>query len=266
MREVIQKNVNVESPIRQKIPRKKERIVGGYQYQQHEFPWLVYLLFNNTFICGGSVINDRYVLTAAHCVKEGSAKKLLKVVLGEHNRCSGKSKSYQLPVVSIKRHPHYNNATFEGDLMLLKVNLKIPFDFHVKPICLPLFSRKLNSISEYVGKNGVVLGWGKTRTESTEPTCKPLALKVPIIEQNKCKDSRTYSLFCAGYLEGKRDSCQGDSGGPLQMQSSNKKYHLIGIVSNGLGCAERSHPGLYTNVVRYLPWIYKNTADSSYCW
>ncbi|XP_037025862.1 trypsin-1-like isoform X2 [Bradysia coprophila] len=241
------------------------RIVGGQAAGINEFPWMARLSYFNRFYCGGMLINDRYVVTAAHCVK-GFMWFMIKVTFGEHDRCNDSSRPETRFVLrAIAQQFSFTN--FDNDIAMLRLNDRVPITDFIRPICLPE-----NSDNLYLNINAVATGWG-TLKEDGKPSCILQEVEVPVLSNDLCvKDTNytdkmiTENMLCAGYPGvGKKDSCQGDSGGPLIAQRLDKRYELIGVVSWGNGCARPSYPGVYTRVTRYLDWIKENSKDGCFC-
>ncbi|XP_039277632.1 trypsin-7 isoform X1 [Nilaparvata lugens] len=239
------------------------RIVGGKPTETNEFPWMVRLSYFNRFYCGGMLINDRYVLTAAHCVK-GFMWFMIKVTFGEHDRCSQPAKPESRFVIrAITGDFSYLN--FDHDIALLRLNDRVPYTQTIQPICLPD-----DPAESYEGKIGLVSGWG-TLKEDGKASCVLQEVEVPVLSNEDCRKTNysdtmiSDNMMCAGYKEGLKDSCQGDSGGPLIREREDKKYELIGIVSWGNGCARAGYPGVYTRVTRYVDWIKENSKEGCYC-
>ncbi|KAJ0177720.1 hypothetical protein K1T71_006593 [Dendrolimus kikuchii] len=240
------------------------RIVGGDEAGAHEFPWMARLSYFNRFYCGGVVIADKYVLTAAHCVK-GFMWFMIKVTFGEHNRCNATQRPETRFVIRVTAN-NFTLANFNHDIALLRLNDRIPMSDTIKPICLPT-----NSQNFYVGVKAVAAGWG-TLTEEGKVSCTLQEVEVPVISNYDCRNTKytatmiTDNMMCAGYPKtGQKDSCQGDSGGPLIAErKQDKRYELIGVVSWGNGCARVGYPGVYTRVTNYLDWIRENTKDACY--
>ncbi|KAG7211725.1 hypothetical protein KM043_010971 [Ampulex compressa] len=240
----------------------ESRIVGGQTTNVNEFPWMARLSYLNKFYCGGSLINDRYVITAAHCVK-GFMWFMIKVTFGEHDRCLDKGGETRYVVRVMTGAFSFSN--FDHDIALLQLNERVPFSDTIRPICLPTVKD-----NEYVGTKATASGWG-TLQEDGKPSCLLQEVDVPVMSLQECRNT-SYSprmisdnMLCAGYTDGKKDSCQGDSGGPLIAEREDKKYELIGIVSWGNGCARPGYPGVYTRVTRYLDWVLQNTKDGCFC-
>ncbi|XP_015606010.1 proclotting enzyme isoform X2 [Cephus cinctus] len=114
------------------------RIVGGTEVFENEYPWMTLIIGNGSrLVCGGSLLNDRYVLTAAHCLLRGFRQNEMKVVLGEHDRCNGDLKTVVFSVEKLIPHPDYHSGTNYADIMLLKLNMRVTFNEYIRPICLP---------------------------------------------------------------------------------------------------------------------------------
>ncbi|KAJ6218708.1 hypothetical protein RDWZM_004520 [Blomia tropicalis] len=238
------------------------RVVGGRNAQFGEWPWQVLIkeagwlgLFMKPK-CGGVLINERWILTAAHC--QPSAMGSLIVMLGQHET-NGEHQQLKPVVKAVRRmivHRDYDPETFDNDIALLE--LETPFELkpHVIPICLP--DQDHNMVGEYAH----VAGFGKLSYGGSMPSILQ-TVKLPIIANNQCQkmfaDAGHYkfireSFLCAGYPQGGKDTCEGDSGGPLMMERSGV-WTLVGTVSHGIKCAEPNMPGVYMKTYSYLPWI-----------
>ncbi|XP_045449369.1 trypsin-1-like [Melitaea cinxia] len=262
------------------IARTRRRIVGGNETKKLEMPWIVALLYNGRFYCGGSIINDLYILTAAHCTS-GFRKEKMTVRFLEHDRSIvNDTPIIDRKVSAIIRHERYNPSTYDSDIALLKLKKRVDLstvlksarvdkeddenkDVGIRPVCLPEAG---NTYSNYTG---LVAGWGTTE-EGGSVSNTLQEVRVPIISNEECrmsayKDRITENMLCAGLEEGGRDACQGDSGGPLHVINATEKYEIVGVVSWGEGCARPNRPGVYTRVNRFLTWIKSNTRDACYC-
>jgi len=245
------------------------RIVGGKEVNpKYRLPYqaLVYPTVDGvgSFLCGGTIVNKRYIITAAHCTEyKGATITNVKVAIGEHNMCDGVTNEGG-SWISAKRvinHPNYGNH--DNDIAVLELSEDITFTANIKPACLPTSATK-----DYSNLASTISGWGGTIGYSTQQpqqprqcTLKESVVKVLSPSSQKCSSyigtTTSTSKLCA-WAEG-TDTCQGDSGGPLTV-AENGKYVLIGVVSYGSGCAHTT-PGIYARVQGFLPWIKSLIAD-----
>lgn len=263
-----------------------DRIVGGVNTRIDEFPWLALLKYAKPndlfgFHCGGALINDRYVVTASHCVNGKDIPttwSLAEVRLGEWDTstvqdCEGLGVDTDCspdPIdVVIERkipHPDYNPLAVEqyNDIALLRMAQRITYTDFVKPICLPR-TQDLR-MKETVGQKFQVAGWGRTATARYSTVKQKVGVDGVDLQQcNSVYQQERVTLLdrqlCAGGQVGK-DSCQGDSGGPLMGVSMNANvqfWYLVGLVSFGpTPCGQEGWPGVYTNVAKYVDWIEEN--------
>ncbi|XP_069687371.1 trypsin-1-like [Periplaneta americana] len=228
--------------------RPEPKIVGGRDAQQGEFPYQVSLRRNGwtlSHYCGGSVIDEIHVLTAAHCVV-GMAPSDIKVVVGDimmdRSLCTSVSRS----VSAIFIHEKYNKSTFENDIALLRVYEEFPKDSEF------IMAIRLQESPVPEGTWCNASGWGVLSSGASEMPNNLQYVELPVMSYADCyKANGIYDgMICAGSMEGGKDSCQGDSGGPLQCNG-----YLVGIVSWGVGCAYPNYPGVYTEVSYFYDWV-----------
>lgn len=235
------------------------RIVGGKVAERGKHPWQVALLAakingaGEAFFCGGSVLNARWIVTAAHCVDRRTHPSQVHVLVGVQDLTSGGNR---VAVEDINVHAGYNSATKDNDVAVLK--LATPVDSLAIPLISPTHEAALLS----PGASLTVTGWGAT-VEDGSGTTKLMELRVPYVEADICNDRLSYNgrvtgnMICAGFPQGQKDSCQGDSGGPLTAWPGGKPV-LVGIVSWGEGCARADKYGVYTRIANYEQWIRQN--------
>lgn len=255
-----------------------QRIVGGERTELGEFPWLALLIFEHprgsSYACGGSVINNRYILTAAHCIKGLDIPKswrLTTVRLGEYDTksnpdCVKEKDGSQVcadPVLDVGieetiAHEKYDpfNIYQLYDIALIRMNQNISFTNYIKPICLPSTS--------YIPKKVTVSGWGKTQNSYKSDI--KLKVTIPLVNKTVCAEQYEaaflylgYGQVCAGGEKGK-DSCTGDSGGPMMginpTDNGSGRWTVDGVVSFGPSpCGVKDWPGIYTKVYDFIPWI-----------
>merc|ERR1712004_120534 len=235
-------------------------IVGGVEARPHSLPWQIRLGYNDGkysyTMCGGSIVSDRYVITAAHCIEISEPNRDHFVIVGMHNRRRADQYYKRVGVKRVIVHPGWNeNRIAAGnDIAILELSLSLRFNDAVQPICLPSSSQTYTESDRFV-----VSGWGNLREDGRSPDTLQ-QLVVPYLKDSTCmRVSYLRSMLgqlCAGDLSGGKDSCQGDSGGPLAAKI-NGKWTLAGVVSWGRGCARRNAPGFYANVAYYRSFIDK---------
>ncbi|KAH8295039.1 hypothetical protein KR018_006288, partial [Drosophila ironensis] len=227
--------------------------------------------------CGGSLINNRYVLTAAHCVAAiPSDWQLTGVRLGEWDTSSNPDCTTEkngqrdcnepyVDVAVVERipHPQYPGNVRDQlhDIALLRLRDEVKFTDFISPVCLPGLPSQRDEI--FLGRKVVVAGWGRTETNFTSNVKLKAELDpVPMSDCNQRYTSQrrtvTTNQLCAGGVEGV-DSCRGDSGGPLLLEdyyNGNSNYYIAGVVSYGpTPCGLKGWPGVYTRVAAYLDFI-----------
>ncbi|XP_021501498.1 kallikrein-14 [Meriones unguiculatus] len=221
------------------------KIIGGYTCVQNSQPWQVALQAGSMrrFICGGVLLSDQWVITAAHC-----ARPILHVLLGKHNLRRREASQQVLRVVRQVIHPQYQPGAHNNDVMLLKLQRRARMGHAVRTI--PVASSCASP-----GTPCRVSGWGTTASPIARYPTALQCVEVNIMSEQVCHraypGSITSGMVCAGVPEGGKDSCQGDSGGPLVCGGQ-----LQGLVSWGMErCALPGYPGVYTNLCNYRTWI-----------
>ncbi|XP_030372778.1 serine protease nudel [Scaptodrosophila lebanonensis] len=235
------------------------RIVGGSYTDALQWPFVVAIYRDGKFHCGGTIYNERWIISAAHCVIN-FAKYYYEVRAGLLRRTSYSLATQIVPISHIVFHQAYERRSMRNDLSLLRLAMPLQFNRWVKPICLPDKGRTTIGDDWIWGPEEhtlcTVVGWGAIREKG--PSSESLRqVTVPI--RKRCTDPEDQAAedICAGDPNGGRDACQGDSGGPLFCRSvtNSDEWYLAGVVSHGNGCARPKEFGVYTRVALYLDWL-----------
>ncbi|CAK1592066.1 unnamed protein product [Parnassius mnemosyne] len=245
-----------------------ELIVGGVNARQGEFPhmaaigWLDYD-DSYAFSCGGSLISERFVVTAGHCTKKPRSGEPTIVRLGEQNLdpdVRDGATPIDVRIRAIHKHPDYKPPNRYNDIALLELEEDVKFNDNIRPACL--------WTKENFGghKKALATGWGVTNpdTQQTSKELQKVSLTLltneycdRILSRNRHWHGFAPSQMCAGELRGGKDTCQGDSGAPLQVVSQENQclFYVVGVTSFGGKCAQIGQPAIYTRISSYLDWI-----------
>uniref|UniRef100_A0A3Q4B5H5 Uncharacterized protein n=1 Tax=Mola mola TaxID=94237 RepID=A0A3Q4B5H5_MOLML len=240
-------------------PYRSSRIVGGQVSREGEWPWQVSLHIKGMgHTCGASVLSNRWLLTAAHCVQDSGPNKYShagqwEAFLGLHVQSRNNEWTVRRNVRRIIVHHGYNHLNYDNDIALMELDANVTLNQNIWPICLPSPSYDFPA-----GCKAWITGWGATK-EGGQTASVLQKAEVRIVNSTVCKnlmsDDVTDRMLCAGVLKGGVDACQGDSGGPLSVTSPSGRVFLAGVVSWGDGCARRNKPGVYTRTTKYRGWI-----------
>lgn len=217
---------------------------------------------NRQWLCGGSLVSSRYILSAAHCVNTPSIGAARWALLGELDisTTAEDAQPQEREIVERIIHPEYKEPAVYHDIALFKMDREVVFNAWIAPVCLHTASTEGTRVA-------TVTGWGRTNFVSeTSPVL--MEVDVNIFNSSFCKQTvdesagvkmpRGYdsnTMICAGEERGGKDACQGDSGGPLVVDSGTCTKLQIGITSVGRECGLPYSPGVYTRVSYYVSWL-----------
>ncbi|CAG9836716.1 unnamed protein product [Diabrotica balteata] len=242
------------------------RVVGGDPSQPAAWPWLVSIYRNGIFHCGGVLIHESWIVTAAHCT-DRYWQFYFEIQAGTLRRFSFAPMEQHRWATVVISNENYDRGTLKNDIALMKLSAPVRFNRYVRPLCLPseLTAGRDFTSGPSPGTICTTVGWGATIEHGADPD-HVREVEVPILNLCKHRDDREGDEICAGLSEGGKDACQGDSGGPLMCRNPNNpnQWYLAGIVSHGEGCARPDEPGVYTKVGKYVGWIAENMGDEKF--
>jgi len=233
------------------------RITNGQPARRGQFPWQVAVFIENTGFCGGSLISDTWILTAAHCTYNASYFTLLLGTINLFARDNG-----YVTQISIGStvHGEYNNETFANDIALIKLLQPVEFSLYISSIRLPSRSQANTS---FEGATLQCSGWGRVSDTILDQPATLQYADMSVITNSNCMvtwgSGISGKMICVSTAD-RRSPCRGDSGGPLVFREDDGRYTEVGIVSFGhkSGC-ENGFPAVFTRVTSYLNWIQRNT-------
>ncbi|XP_010901664.1 coagulation factor IX isoform X2 [Esox lucius] len=234
------------------------RIVGGQLEKQGGSPWQVLIHRKDGYgFCGGTLISQRWVISAAHCMEQTPDH----ITIGDYDKERPDPGEQKIHVERVVVHPHFHEYTFDSDIALMYLSSSVVLSPAAIPICLPN-----DHLAQHLQRDdvrGLVTGWGATQYfgRSSRFLRK---VYLPMVDQQECIRSTeqviTDNMFCAGYTEASMDACSGDSGGPFVVNYRGT-WFLTGVVSWGEQCAARGKYGVFTRLGNYLHWI-KDTVEN----
>ncbi|KAH8270461.1 hypothetical protein KR018_010249, partial [Drosophila ironensis] len=228
----------------ERVENLDNRIVGGHRMTCDLVPFQCSLHYEEVLTCGSVLLNRFWLLCAHHCIFGPVKKYTVRCGTMQQKRYGQKRN-----VAKIVVNKEYNSYTMRHDLSLIKVKSAFILGYCLWPV--KLASPEIT----HFPKEFLVSGWGITSVNAWKAQKYCLGTYVDLVRRGKCQKDykgtgvKIYKDMICASRRGK-DSCSGDSGGPLTNNSV-----LYGIVSFGIGCANKKYPGVYVNVKRYIPWI-----------
>ncbi|XP_067458856.1 chymotrypsin A-like [Thunnus thynnus] len=220
-------------------------IVNGKEAKPHSWPWQVSLQFSGSHFCGGSLINQNWVVTAAHC----SVSRSTRVVLGAHDLRSSTEDVQEIGVGKVFTHPNYSRTSADNDIQLIKLARPAQINRRVFPVCVAETRDNFPP-----GTMCMTTGWGRTSGNGNLATRLQQAA-LPLLTNRRCRRFNvpiTSNMICAG--ANGISGCNGDSGGPLVCQKAGA-WTLVGVTSFvGKGC-NTMLPTVYARVTALRAWI-----------
>lgn len=232
------------------LEEEQGKIVGGTQAVVGDWPWSCSMLYLGRHQCGGSLITDTWIVSAAHCSTDKTAANYV-WECGVHDRTNKESWVRRFNTKRVVNHPSYNSRTLLNDISLFELTTSAaPYDKYILPACFPLAG------TSYANENSWATGWG-TLTFGGSVSRYHMQVQMPVLTDSACKSKFGTNLdvttqVCAGVAGANKDTCQGDSGGPLVLKQSNGYWYLIGLTSWGSGCGDG---GVYTRTSAYRSWV-----------
>ncbi|KAL4646046.1 elastase 3 precursor-like [Arapaima gigas] len=246
------------------FPPLLSKVVGGEDARPHSWPWQISLQYSKNgnwyHTCGGTLISNEWVLTAAHCI---NSRNTYRVVLGKQNLKEVESGSEAIAASKLVVHEKWNPLFIRNDIALVKLETPVTFSDTILPACLPEAGFVLpNEAPCYV------TGWGRTSTGGPIADILQQAL-LPVVSYAICSQPDWWgsqvkeTMVCAGG-DGVVSGCNGDSGGPLNCRNDKDIWTVNGIVSfgSGLSCNYPKKPTVFTQVSSYIDWISTNMVNN----
>lgn len=254
---------NCSTPVTKVI---ESRIVGGKAASPPDWPFIVAMFSTENGpppFCGGSLISEQWVLTAAHCVYHMFSENSLDVRRAKPDGTPAGERAHVTKVLIHPDYVHMPDHSEVNDVALLKLDRPIGVETSQLAIAASKTTEHSFGFANVCASTG---GWGTTKAGGD--VSKILRdVDVPIISEEDCRSMQGASYnpsahICAGYKQGSKDGCQGDSGGPLVVHAGLTGFLLVGVVSFGKGCGQPNAPGIYSRVSTYRDWIVKTIGEN----
>ncbi|KAI8045509.1 serine protease grass [Drosophila gunungcola] len=253
------------------------KVSGGTTAKLGDFPWVALLKYKvsgpRPFLCGGSLISERHILTAAHCIIE--QPEVIAVRLGEHDLESeqdcqilGGTTRVCIPpyeefgIEKISVHPSYIHGQISHDVAIINLDRVVKEKSHIKPVCLPIDQRSQELAYD---QSFFIAGWGGTDRGTTATKLQQALVTRKSLDECRQfynQDEVSDNHICATG-NGIKHTCQGDSGGPVFFKHQFKntyrvvQYAVISFGGNRCG-QNQNQPGVFASVIDMLPWITQN--------
>ena len=233
--------------------RDSDKIVGGVQSVRGDWPWSCSLRKPTSHICGGSIINGKWIVTAAHCVSTSSPASSYNWHCGLHERNNHDEWTRAFNSSRYVVHPNYNSRLIQNDIALFQFsNTDIDFDDYVMPVCFPQAHHKYEDAVSIATGWGTLLSGGASATYHME-VAMPILKDVDCVKKFGSGNLDPATQVCAGIEGANKDTCQGDSGGPLVVKHKDDGlWYLVGLTSWGYGCGDG---GVYTRCSAFRDWV-----------
>uniref|UniRef100_W8BWP2 Serine protease persephone n=1 Tax=Ceratitis capitata TaxID=7213 RepID=W8BWP2_CERCA len=244
-------------------------ILDGTPVELGEYPHMAAIGLMNTddeveYNCGGTLISNRFVLTAAHCLVTRQIPVTVRMGVVNFNNPEEMKSVVEVKIKKVHIHPDYTSATVYNDVGLLELEEEVAYTLNVFPTCLYTEPSDPPPNAQLY-----VAGWGVINRQTREKSNILLKARQVIVDNVRCNESFVdngltrrnrqgiiASQMCAHDPGLTKDACQGDSGGPLTLvvDEALNKYSVVGVISAGFSCGSAT-PGLYTRVSAFLDYI-----------
>ncbi|XP_075798904.1 transmembrane protease serine 11E [Microtus pennsylvanicus] len=231
------------------------RIIGGTQAEEGEWPWQSSLQLDGSHRCGATLINNTWLVSAAHCFRTYKDPSSWTASFG----ATIQPPKLRTGLRRIIVHEKYKYPSHDYDIALAELSRPVPCTNAVHKVCLPDANHEFQP-----GQQMFVTGFGAIQDDGFSQN-RLRQVQVDYIDTQTCNQPQSYNgaitprMLCAGFLKGEKDACQGDSGGPLVAPDARDIWYLAGIVSWGDECGQPNKPGVYTRVTAFRDWITSNT-------
>ncbi|XP_041527056.1 transmembrane protease serine 11E [Microtus oregoni] len=231
------------------------RIIGGTQAEEGEWPWQSSLQLDGSHRCGATLINNTWLVSAAHCFRTHKDPSSWTASFG----ATIQPPKLRTGLRRIIVHEKYKYPSHDYDIALAELSRPVPCTNAVHKVCLPDANHEFQP-----GQQMFVTGFGAIQDDGFSQN-RLRQVQVDYIDTQTCNQPQSYNgaitprMLCAGFLKGEKDACQGDSGGPLVAPDARDIWYLAGIVSWGDECGQPNKPGVYTRVTAFRDWIASNS-------